>query len=1741
MTEKISLKEYTEKLQKLTDENLFDEVVYHSRHILQYLPKNIAAYRYLGNALLQEGHYQEAGEVLRRVLSVFPDDYKTHVSLGEVYQRTKKFDDAIWHYERAYEQTPNQRDLIERIRELYFDHRGVELKKLSLTSGGVARQYQRNRLYDQAIDVLRKDIQKFPERGDLRLLLARILREAERPIQAAEAAQDVLEVLPDSLEANVLLTRVWLAVDRPSDAQRHLTRIEPIDPYLALELAQGSAPPEDAIQLQELDYQRVARQQLESTAPDWLSEIDEDDQQFLVDDKTPAKPKATVPSLDDILGEEEPENAIVPVSDEADSDLNLDDDSWLSDFDDSDNADDLFADLTSDTFTPEPEPSDEISISPPSNEHTGLTGLLSTLDTDDDDETIVDDAPLPEFTDSEDVDFPADLFGESSDEPATDVGMNLFDDDDENLVGDDSDPLAWLQESGIELVDDENDVDTPAPNSDALPASDVADPLAWLQESGVELVDDGTEQSDGFVYEVDELQNPEDVTDPMAWLQESGVELVDDENDESAPVSAIAEENTDDEADPLAWLQESGVELVDDENDQLEPDALFASVDDSPSVPDTSSWLQDDSELLDELLDLEALSTGELTQPEQVEEQDGQDNMLDDNSDNEFSDWFDSDSSDFDSELEWLSDDPDNAGEGLPSNDDAQPVASKAEEDANLDWMQDDATFEDTDDFLTELGTDDVTVTEDDVNELPDWVGETADNLEEAVEPGLFGDTENSFDWDTDESDEDEASVLEETPDWVASTASDLTESDSELNPDDLFGEVDVELDTNDDDMPDWLSESAPIDANIGDSDDSDSPDLETFDWDTEDESSVIEADDAPEWLSAVGGIEDEAEDNLGAVSELADDADEGLDWLSDDAGDEPQDTFEDVVEDAPDWLSSLNNDEDEVEIQGEQLGAVSELADDADDGLDWLSDDADDQLEDTFEDVVEDAPDWLSSLNDEDEVEIQGEQLGAVSELADDADDGLDWLSDDADEQLEDTFKDVVEDAPDWLSSLNDEDEVEIQGEQLGAVSELADDADDGLDWLSDDADDQLEDTFEDVVEDAPDWLSSLNSDEDEVEIQGEQLGAVSELTDDADDGLDWLSDDADDQLEDTFEDVVEDAPDWLSSLNDEDEVEIQGEQLDAVSELADDADETFEELGAIAENDLDWLSDDASDEDAVAETPDWLSDIGDDDLIEDDDALLTPQDNIDEDIVEETPDWLSDVSVDEDEADLEPVASQSVDAEGMIWDDEDDDIDPGFSWEDDETEIIDQEPEWLASIEGDRVQVKENLKPESTIEDGSDFVDEGDIDQAFEDEFVPTAEHDFDDDESILNDVPDWLSAEEENIPDNFIPNDVDEGVLTPDNQFVAMAVDDYSEDDEIDFVPTAEHPFAEDTTEDESLPMEMMAQSAEDEDEISRPLLMFDLLDDDEDFDTRVASAMVDDPTTSSPAIHADTSTYDSYTAVEQSTVSEGEAPPLAETNETTETAFSAYAMTTGSSEAPPLAERPDPEIDVLAFSTMESSQSDLVTNDESGYDVNEDTFAPAPLGLIASTENEEVVPTAAENAPDWLNAMVPGLDVDYDAEEDEQLEQQFVQSLGSHRPVSAQSDTSPQASWLNDIIEDEMSQPATLPESIGIPAKQMSKRRFVFTQLPRWLNAENGQSASESEDDDFDIDSFLTDDDSADDDFGVNSNLDDDFGDTSFLDNDDDDDFSFLDDDDDVDPFDDIGEELPPWLDYDEDEF
>src|SRR5262245_22514970 len=161
------------------------------------------------------------------------------------------------------------------LKRLYERRDGSTPDRVQLTPSALVRIYVKGRLYEQAVNELRTALQQAPDRVDLLLLQSDILWNNDRLVDAGEVALRVLEHVPNSIEANKLLSSLWLRSGRPSEAQAFLARLEQLDPFLTWRVVQpdGKELPNNAFQLPRLDWDARAAAALATDVPDWVSAI----------------------------------------------------------------------------------------------------------------------------------------------------------------------------------------------------------------------------------------------------------------------------------------------------------------------------------------------------------------------------------------------------------------------------------------------------------------------------------------------------------------------------------------------------------------------------------------------------------------------------------------------------------------------------------------------------------------------------------------------------------------------------------------------------------------------------------------------------------------------------------------------------------------------------------------------------------------------------------------------------------------------------------------------------------------------------------------------------------------------------------------------------------------------------------------------------------------------------------------------------------------------------------------------------------------------------------------------------------------------------------------------------------------------------------------------------------------------------------------------------------------------------
>ncbi|WP_376789184.1 tetratricopeptide repeat protein [Thermoflexus sp.] len=232
--QEIALSQYCAEIERLLQDEAYDEAIAHCFHILKRYPKYYRVYRLLGQAYLEKGQDEAAMDLFARSLGADPEDFLPRIGLSVLYERQGKIAEAAWQMERAYEILPYNEFIREELAKLYARRDGAPPEFLPLTRGALARLYARGHLYAAAIAELESLLQEAPRRYDLRALYLEVLWRDGRRLEAARSAQSLLQELPYCLKANLILGEFWIASGREADARELFRRAAAVDPELTL-------------------------------------------------------------------------------------------------------------------------------------------------------------------------------------------------------------------------------------------------------------------------------------------------------------------------------------------------------------------------------------------------------------------------------------------------------------------------------------------------------------------------------------------------------------------------------------------------------------------------------------------------------------------------------------------------------------------------------------------------------------------------------------------------------------------------------------------------------------------------------------------------------------------------------------------------------------------------------------------------------------------------------------------------------------------------------------------------------------------------------------------------------------------------------------------------------------------------------------------------------------------------------------------------------------------------------------------------------------------------------------------------------------------------------------------------------------------------------------------------------------------------------------------------------------------
>ena len=368
----ITLRDYLDQLDTILSKGSYDEVIGHCHHILQHFPRNLETYRTLGSALLAKKNHRDAAEVFTSILSASPSDVTGHLGMSATYEAQKDTDSALWHLERAYEIDPQDTEIQAELKRLYQVRDGKPPEEIQMTRTALAHRYLSAQLYDQAISELRHALEEFPDRLDLKVLLAEALYEGNYIKDSGELSLEILQEYPACLPVNSLMVRLWLSAKRPDDARIFLERVEAVAPYESVKLIAGNDSEEKGVFLLPRLEGQVGVAAVSSETPDWMSSVGEISGTF---------GQTVGDDVSDWIMDGDPESPVGELSETSASEIplpDLDNDmDWLG-------GDDVAISAIDDSFEL-PDMNDILGDSTPVSEeaHTGMTDFLNSIGEDD--------------------------------------------------------------------------------------------------------------------------------------------------------------------------------------------------------------------------------------------------------------------------------------------------------------------------------------------------------------------------------------------------------------------------------------------------------------------------------------------------------------------------------------------------------------------------------------------------------------------------------------------------------------------------------------------------------------------------------------------------------------------------------------------------------------------------------------------------------------------------------------------------------------------------------------------------------------------------------------------------------------------------------------------------------------------------------------------------------------------------------------------------------------------------------------------------------------------------------------------------------------------------------------------------------------------------------------------------------------------------------------------------------------
>jgi tetratricopeptide (TPR) repeat protein len=228
---KVELRDYLRRIESLVSAEKWDDAVSHCKHILTIYPKYLNVYSLLGKIYLETQRYPDAFDVLRRILTVVPDDYISHIGLSVIYEDNQKFFESVYHMEIASEIQPAYKIIQDELLRLYTLIDKTRTPHIELSKAGLIREHVQAGLFDQSYIEAARFLEKHPDRIDIAVIFAKICKQSGRLEEAIRVCQAIVRQLPYCLETNKMLVDLLIHTGTTQETEIINNKINEIDPY----------------------------------------------------------------------------------------------------------------------------------------------------------------------------------------------------------------------------------------------------------------------------------------------------------------------------------------------------------------------------------------------------------------------------------------------------------------------------------------------------------------------------------------------------------------------------------------------------------------------------------------------------------------------------------------------------------------------------------------------------------------------------------------------------------------------------------------------------------------------------------------------------------------------------------------------------------------------------------------------------------------------------------------------------------------------------------------------------------------------------------------------------------------------------------------------------------------------------------------------------------------------------------------------------------------------------------------------------------------------------------------------------------------------------------------------------------------------------------------------------------------------------------------------------------------------